>query len=47
MVTHETYDVSGALVGSETAPFEQTFVMRRATGGRWLNVAILPPATSG
>ena len=23
--------------------FKQTFVMRRATGGRWLNVAVLPP----
>jgi len=33
----------GALVGTETEPFEQTFVMRRATGGRWLNVAVLPP----
>ena len=24
-------------------PFDQTFVMRRATGARWLNVAVLPP----
>ena len=46
-VTHETYDASGALVGSETEPFEQTFVMRRATGGRWLNVAVLPPVAGG
>ena len=46
-VTHETYDASGALVGTETTPFEQTFVMRRATGGRWLNVAVLPPGAGG
>ena len=46
-VTHETYDASGALVGTETTPFEQTFVMRRATGGRWLNVAVLPPGVGG
>ena len=26
-------------------PFEQTFAMRRATGGRWLTVADLPPGT--
>ena len=43
-VTHETYDASGALVETETTPFEQTFVMRRATGGRWLNVAVLHQA---
>ena len=24
------------------SPFAKTFVMRRATGGRWLNVAVLP-----
>jgi hypothetical protein len=42
-VTRETYDAAGGLGGTDTAPFEQTFVMRRATGGRWLNVAVLPP----
>ena len=46
-VAHETYDASGTLVGTETEPFEQTFVMRRATGGRWLNVAVLPPDAGG
>ena len=25
-----------------SAPFATTFVVRRATGGRWLNVAVLP-----
>ena len=41
-VTEETYDASGALRRPETSPFEQTFAMRRATGDRWLNVAVLP-----
>jgi hypothetical protein len=40
--TEETYDASGALVGTRQTPLAQTFVMRRATGDRWLNVAILP-----
>jgi Na+-translocating ferredoxin:NAD+ oxidoreductase RnfD subunit len=42
-VTEETYDASGALVDRRESPFEKTFVMRRATGDRWLNVAVLPP----
>ena len=46
-VTDETYDAAGALQGRETAPFAQTFVMRRATGARWLNVAVLPPGSEG
>jgi Na+-translocating ferredoxin:NAD+ oxidoreductase RnfD subunit len=46
-LTEDTYDAAGALVGQRSAPFEQTFVMRRATGGRWLNVAVLPPDTGG
>jgi len=41
-VTHETYDAAGTLTGSQTSPLDQTFVMRRATGDRWLNVAVLP-----
>jgi Na+-translocating ferredoxin:NAD+ oxidoreductase RnfD subunit len=41
-VTDETYDASGSLLSSTTSPFEQMFVTRRATGGRWLNVAVLP-----
>jgi hypothetical protein len=42
-VTTETVDASGAVVSSSTGPFAKKFVIRRATGGRWLNVAVLPP----
>ncbi len=41
-VTKETYDEAGHVNARETAPFATTFVVRRATGGRWLNVAALP-----
>jgi Na+-translocating ferredoxin:NAD+ oxidoreductase RnfD subunit len=41
-VTQQTYDASGALVSTVTKPFDLTFAMRRATGARWLNVAVLP-----
>jgi hypothetical protein len=41
-VTTETYDEGGHLQHRESAPFAKTFVMRRATGARWLNVAVLP-----
>jgi Na+-translocating ferredoxin:NAD+ oxidoreductase RnfD subunit len=47
MVTEETYDKSGALQTRTTSPFALTFVIRRATGGRWLNVAVLPPSPGG
>ncbi|MFL5775948.1 MAG: hypothetical protein ACJ76W_06705 [Chloroflexota bacterium] len=40
--TRETYDAAGALVDRESLPFAETFVLRRATGDRWLNVAVLP-----
>ena len=46
-VTQETYDASGALVSRTTSPFAKMFVIRRATGGRWLNVAVLPPKDGG
>jgi len=46
-VTDETYDASGALVDRRESPFERTFVMRRATGDRWLNVGVLPVAPGG
>ena len=42
-MTEETYDAAGSLVAQETSPFALRFVMRRATGDRWLNVAVLPP----
>ena len=41
-MTTETYDADGELQAQETSPFAETFVLRRATGGRWLNVAELP-----
>ena len=41
-MTEETYDAGGQLQERTSAPFATTFVMRRATGDRWLNVAVLP-----
>ncbi len=41
-VTTETYDEDGTLQGSDVSPYELTFVMRQATGARWLNVDVLP-----
>ncbi len=41
MVT-ETYDSAGHVTSSTSSPFATTFVLRRATGGRWLNVDELP-----
>jgi Na+-translocating ferredoxin:NAD+ oxidoreductase RnfD subunit len=45
-VTHETYDVSRTVIARETSPFASMFVLRRATGDRWLNVAVLPAGSS-
>ena len=44
-LTRETYDLSGNLLSRQSSPFAQTFAIRRATGARWLNVAVLPPGT--
>lgn len=41
-VTVETYDATGRLLDRRTSPFALTFVVRRATGARWLDVAVLP-----
>jgi len=41
-MTEETYDGAGTVTSSREAPFAATFVMRRATGDRWLNVGVLP-----
>ena len=41
-VTTETYDEAGNLQARTSAPFKTNFVMRRATGARWLNVSELP-----
>ena len=38
----ETYDASGALQSRQESPFSLTFAVRRATGDRWLTVAVLP-----
>ena len=43
-MTEETHDRSGMVVSRESAPFDLTFAMRRATGARWMNVAVLPDA---
>jgi hypothetical protein len=43
-MTTEVRDAGGALVSSQEAPFDQVFAVRRATGGRWLNVGVLPPS---
>jgi Na+-translocating ferredoxin:NAD+ oxidoreductase RnfD subunit len=41
-MVQETYDGAGTLIGRQSTAFDQTFAMRRATGARWLNVAVLP-----
>jgi Na+-translocating ferredoxin:NAD+ oxidoreductase RnfD subunit len=40
--TEDTYDASGNRVSTASSPFDLTFAVRRATGDRWLNVAVLP-----
>ncbi len=47
IATHETYDASGTLVSSQTETFDQVFAVRRATGARWLTVALLPASATG
>ena len=44
-VTRENYDPTGKLLSRQSSSFAQTFAIRRATGARWLNVAVLPPGT--
>jgi len=41
-VTTETYGAGGDLRSRSSAPFATSFVLGRPTGGRWLNVAVLP-----
>jgi hypothetical protein len=41
-VTTETYDRDGSLLARSSAPFAAMFVLGRPTGGRWLNVAVVP-----
>jgi hypothetical protein len=40
--TTEAVDAAGNVEASVSAPFTETFVLGRPTGGRWLNVAVLP-----
>ena len=44
-ITEETYDANGTLRSTRTILMNETFAVRRATGGRWLNVAVLPPSS--
>ena len=41
-MTTETRGSDGGLIGRKSSPFDLTFAMRRATGDRWMNVAVLP-----
>jgi len=41
-LTEEIHDAAGNVTSTRDAPFALTFVMRRATGDRWLNVGVLP-----
>jgi Na+-translocating ferredoxin:NAD+ oxidoreductase RnfD subunit len=44
-VTHNTYDSAGKLLSQQSTSFANTFAIRRATGARWLTVAVLPAGT--
>jgi hypothetical protein len=44
-VVTEVYDADGNQQSRTSAPFATMFVVRQVTGGRWLNVAVLPPPT--
>ena len=43
----ERHDRRGSLLDRQTSRFALTFAVRRATGARWLNVAVLPFGGSG
>ncbi|HEX8025714.1 MAG TPA: hypothetical protein VF484_05895, partial [Candidatus Limnocylindrales bacterium] len=40
-VVTETYDASGQLVSTSSAPFHLTFAVRQALGDRWLTIGVL------
>jgi Na+-translocating ferredoxin:NAD+ oxidoreductase RnfD subunit len=40
-VVEELCDAAGNVLSTQSVPFDQTFAVRRATGDRWLNVAVL------
>jgi Na+-translocating ferredoxin:NAD+ oxidoreductase RnfD subunit len=46
-VTAQTYDASGNVQSRVSSAFATTFVVRRATGARWLTVAELPLGAAG
>jgi hypothetical protein len=39
----ETRHADGNVIGQQSSPFDLVFAMRRATGDRWMNVAVLRP----
>jgi hypothetical protein len=43
----ETYDAAGNLQARQSSLLALTFAVRRATGARWLNVAVLPLRSGG
>ncbi|HEY7451891.1 MAG TPA: hypothetical protein VIA02_05155 [Candidatus Limnocylindria bacterium] len=43
-LVEERYDETGDLISRESGPFQQTFVVRRPFGDRWMIVAVLPEA---
>ena len=42
-VTEERIAADGTLLDRRSAPFDQVFAVRQATGDRWMVVAVLPP----
>jgi Na+-translocating ferredoxin:NAD+ oxidoreductase RnfD subunit len=40
----QTRDATGAVIGTDQSPLDLVFAVRRATGDRWLLVAVLPPS---
>jgi hypothetical protein len=42
--SQQTRDASGRVIASVESPLDLVFAVRRATGDRWLLVAVLPPA---
>lgn len=46
-MVQETYDAAGIVQARQSSPFSLTFAVRRATGARWLDVAVLPAKAGG
>ena len=45
-LVRETVGADGSIVRGEEVPFSTTFALRRATGDRWLTIAVLPPGAA-